>query len=238
VPDSTAGGPTHDHSAGQPVVTPIGWSEAPGVAQASDQVAPLIADLAGSPQSTPCSEQAPPQAKGQPIGSPSTQPGATQPARLLHPSDWQACLALDSAALGGFWSEGQWRAELAGAGRLCLGIDHPDSHGRGSLVGVACGWLVVDELHITVLAVHPASRRLGLGRQLLEALLVGGQARGALHATLEVAADNGAALGLYAACHFQTAGTRRGYYRNGQDALIQWKKITTAASGPLERGAR
>jgi hypothetical protein len=40
-----------------------------------------------------------------------------------------------------------------------------------------------------------------------------------------------------AACAFQTAGTRRGYYRGGQDALIQWKRIATAASGPLESGA-
>jgi len=237
VPDPTAGGPAHDHPAGQSFARPPGWSEDPGVAQASEQLAPLVADPAGSPQSKPCCEQAPPQAQGQPIGSPPTQPGAAQPARLLLPSDWQACLALDGAALGGFWSEGQWRAELEGAGRLCLGIDRPDGEGPG-LVAVACGWLVVDELHITVLAVHPASRRRGLGRQLLEALLVGAQARGALHATLEVAADNGPALALYAACHFQTAGTRRGYYRNGQDALIQWKRIPTAASGAPESGVR
>ena len=72
----------------------------------------------------------------------------------------------------------------------------------------------------------------------LEALLAGGRQRGALHATLEVAADNRAALALYGACDFQTAGTRRGYYRGGQDALIQWKRIGTAASGPLERAAR
>ncbi len=165
--------------------------------------------------------------------------GGATPARLLQTSDLQACLALDGAALGGFWSESQWRAELEGAGRLCLGLDGPIAGAApGGLVGVACGWLVVDELHITVLAVHPAGRRRGLGRQLLEALLAGGRQRGALHATLEVAADNRAALALYGACDFQTAGTRRGYYRGGQDALIQWKRIGTAASGPLERAAR
>ena len=151
------------------------------------------------------------------------------PARLLQAFDLQACLALDAAALGGFWSESQWRSELEGAGRLCLGIDQPNPGDPGGLVGVACGWLVVDELHITVLAVHPAGRRRGLGRQLLEALLAAAQARGAQHATLEVAADNQAALALYGACAFQTAGTRRGYYRGGQDALIQWKRIASVA---------
>ena len=161
--------------------------------------------------------------------------------RVLQAKDLQACLALDGAALGGFWSEGQWLAELEGTGRLCLGIDgphrpHPETHGH--LMAVACGWLVVDELHITVLAVHPSRRRRGLGRQLLEALLAGAQARGARHATLEVASGNQAALALYGACQFQTAGTRRGYYRGGQDALIQWKRISTDASGRLESGAR
>lgn len=173
------------------------------------------------------------------------QPVGWNPTRLLQVGDLGACLVLDATALGGFWSESQWRAELEGAGRLCIGIDQADplipdglvaeglvaeGLGPGGLAGVACGWLVVDELHITVLAVDPQGRRRGQGRQLLEALLAAARARGALHATLEVAADNQAALGLYAACGFQTAGTRRGYYRSGQDALIQWKRITAAAS--------
>ena len=179
---------------------------------------------------------------GQPAPQPpepsSGLPISPTPVRLLQAPDLQACLALDGAALGGFWSESQWRSELEGEGRLCLGIDAANSGAPAGLVAVACGWLVVDELHITVLAVHPAGRRRGLGRQLLEALLAAARARGALHATLEVASDNQAALALYGACAFETAGTRRGYYRGGQDALIQWKRIATAASGPLESGAR
>jgi ribosomal-protein-alanine N-acetyltransferase len=59
----------------------------------------------------------------------------------------------------------------------------------------------------------------------LSALLLEGSAQGAVHATLEVAADNDAAQALYAAAGFQTAGIRRAYYRNGQDALIQWIKL-------------
>jgi ribosomal-protein-alanine N-acetyltransferase len=52
-----------------------------------------------------------------------------------------------------------------------------------------------------------------------------GMAQGAAHATLEVAEGNQAARGLYEACGFQTAGVRRAYYRNGDDALIQWKRL-------------
>jgi hypothetical protein len=47
----------------------------------------------------------------------------------------------------------------------------------------------------------------------------------AQHATLEVAAGNIAAQALYAAAGFRTAGIRRAYYRNGDDALIQWLRL-------------
>lgn len=120
----------------------------------------------------------------------------------LTPADLEACLGLDAAALGGLWSDQQWHTELAAAERPGLGL----WQGR-ALVGLACGWLVVDELHITVVAVDPAHRRGGLGRQLLEALLAEAVGRGARHATLEVAADNGPAQALYRALGFETAGS-------------------------------
>lgn len=139
---------------------------------------------------------------------------------LLDPSWLKACLVLDHAALGGFWNADQWQAELADDRRICLGlVDGPD------LLGVACGWLVVDELHITVLAVDPRHRRQGLGQRLLLQLLQRARQHGAEHATLEVAADNQAAISLYACCGFRSAGCRKAYYRDGRDALIQWRRL-------------
>ena len=129
-------------------------------------------------------------------------------------------LSLDRLALGGFWTPSQWQAELADPRRPCLGLWQDDG-----LLALACGWLVVDELHITVVAVDPGRRREGLGRTVLQALLQQARQDGALHATLEVAAGNAAAIALYAALGFTTAGIRRAYYRNGDDALIQWLRI-------------
>ena len=94
-----------------------------------------------------------------------------------------------------------------------------------TLLAMASGWLVVDELHITLVAVAPGQRRQGLGRQVLEALFEHARQQGARHATLEVAATNAAAVGLYRSLGFQDAGLRRGYYRNGDDALIQWLRL-------------
>ena len=133
------------------------------------------------------------------------------------------CLELDQRALGGLWTESQWRSELEDPRRPCWGLVE-----GGQLLALACGWLVVDELHITAVAVDPARRRQGLGRRVLELLLERAAAAGAAHATLEVAASNGAAVALYGRCGFSTAGVRRAYYRNGDDALVQWRRLHDA----------
>jgi ribosomal-protein-alanine N-acetyltransferase len=138
----------------------------------------------------------------------------------LEPSHLQACLALDQRCLGGLWNEDQWQRELADPARPGVGLWQ-----GGELLAMACAWLVVDELHITLVAVDPHWRQQGLGRRVLGQLLASGQRRGASRATLEVATGNTAARGLYGALGFDEAGVRRGYYRNGDDALIKWVKL-------------
>ncbi len=140
----------------------------------------------------------------------------------LEPADLEACLVLDQRCLGGLWSASQWSTELAEPQRPGLGVWQ-----HGQLVAMACGWLILDELHITLVAVDPAQRRRGLARRLLTALFQEGRSRGAERATLEVASSNAAALALYRQAGFLEAGRRRGYYRNGDDALIQWLKLHT-----------
>ena len=145
---------------------------------------------------------------------------AGQTVRLLDSGDLEACLNLDQAALGGLWTREQWLIELEELKRPCLGVVE-----SGQLLALACGWLVVDELHITAVATSPNRQREGLGQRVLQALLAEGAQQGARHATLEVSATNQAANALYARCGFRTAGIRHGYYRNGDDALIQWLRL-------------
>ena len=138
----------------------------------------------------------------------------------LDPSWLADCLALDRSALQGLWTKEQWRRELEDPRRLCLGWTEAKT-----LLGVACGWLVADELHITLIAVDPSVRRRGHGKRLLSALLQQARQQGAIRATLEVGSNNLAALALYANGGFQSAGTRFKYYSDGSDALIQWCRI-------------
>ena len=139
----------------------------------------------------------------------------------LETNHLQACQHLDQRSLGGLWNGEQWHRELAEERRPGIGLWSEDD-----LVAMASGWLVVNELHITVVAVDPLQRRQGLGRQVLQALLSHGQRLGAERATLEVATSNTAAMALYRCLGFRDAGIRRRYYRNGDDALIQWLRLS------------
>ena len=143
--------------------------------------------------------------------------------------DLQACLSLDRLSLGSLWTAQQWHTELVEPTRPVVGLRQ-----QGELLALACGWLVLDELHITAVAVAPERRLQGLGRQVLALLLKRGQGLGAIRATLEVGRANVEARALYGCFGFQEAGVRRAYYRNGEDALIQWLNLakTTGWGNP------
>ena len=147
-----------------------------------------------------------------------SHPFSPQDPQPLAACDLAACLALDQHALGGFWSEGRWLKELEHPQRLTVGRW---DHGRSQLLSLASGWLVAGELQVMLVAVQPEQQRRGLGRQVLQALLLQAQELGCSKASLEVAASNRAAIHLYGALGFISCGQRSGYYRNGEDALLK-----------------
>lgn len=92
------------------------------------------------------------------------------------------------------------------------------------LIGLGCYWSILEEAHITILAVHPDYQHQGLGQLLLYALLRDAKKRRLEWATLEVKPSNQAALSLYQKFGFIEAGRRRRYYKDtGEDALILWR---------------
>ena len=146
--------------------------------------------------------------------------GQNEP-RPLGIRDLEACLALDRMALNGLWTSEQWTRELTDDNRIALGIDDAERQ----LIALAAGWLVADELQITAVAVAPHQRKQGLGTLIMKALIQRGGNAGAVEASLDVASNNQAAIALYASLGFVTTGSRRKYYRDGGDALLQWLKI-------------
>lgn len=101
----------------------------------------------------------------------------------------------------------------------------------GRVVGYVGMWRILDEGHITNLAVHPEVRQQGIGRQLLETLCNLALARGLRRLTLEVRVSNHVAQRLYQSFGFLTAGVRPGYYQdNREDALIMWCDLPPVAA--------
>ncbi len=92
-----------------------------------------------------------------------------------------------------------------------------------AIVGFAGLWLMVDEAHVTTIAVHPDHRHRGVGELMLAALIEHAYDIGARVVTLEVRVSNAVAQGLYRKYGFREAGIRRRYYSdNDEDALIMW----------------
>jgi ribosomal-protein-alanine N-acetyltransferase len=92
-----------------------------------------------------------------------------------------------------------------------------------SIIGFAGLWLMVDEAHVTTIAMHPQYRRQGLGEFLLVNLIDIAHSIGAKWVTLEVRVSNYTAQNLYRKYGFHEAGLRHRYYSDNQeDALIMW----------------
>jgi ribosomal-protein-alanine N-acetyltransferase len=91
----------------------------------------------------------------------------------------------------------------------------------GPVLGYAGAWHLVDEIHISTIAVHALWRRKGLGELLLLSLLQRGMEMGMHWATLEVRVSNLAAQALYRKDGFEIASRQKAYYSdNNEDAYI------------------
>lgn len=116
------------------------------------------------------------------------------------------------------WSERSFRNEL----------DHP--HGfflvallDGIIVGYGGFWMVIDEAHITTVAVSKSHQREGIGTKLVIELLRRAKETGMTCSTLEVRAGNESAIKLYEKMGYVIAARRKAYYPdNKEDALVMW----------------
>lgn len=139
--------------------------------------------------------------------------------RPAAPDDLDALAQLESKAFHAPWSYKALAAELAKNTTACWLLDGPATDAR-STVAYACFQVLLDEAELLRIAVDPAARRQGLAHKLLTHGLEQLRQRGVQTCHLEVRADNTAAVGLYERLGFQTVGRRRGYYRDGADALL------------------
>jgi len=99
------------------------------------------------------------------------------------------------------------------------------------ILGVAGFWTMVDEIHITTIAVRNAYQQQGIGERLLISIIDMAAQLNARIVTLEVRVSNKQAQALYKKYGFQPAGMRPRYYSdNGEDALLMSTDTITSAS--------
>ena len=129
--------------------------------------------------------------------------------------------AIDCACLGNFWSLEAYHREIENPSSYVLGLT-TENH---ELLGFGCLWTILEEAHITVLAVRPEYQSQGFGKSIVWGLLKKAHDRQLEWATLEVRASNQVAIALYQSFGFEEIGRRPKYYEvTGEDALMLWRK--------------
>lgn len=136
----------------------------------------------------------------------------------LNESHLPQVLEIEKQANSAPWSEKSFRNELDHAfGVFLVALV------EGKVVGYGGIWLVVDEAHVTNLAVDSSMHRQGIARRLMTELLNRARERGMTCSTLEVRASNEAAIRLYEGLGYKQTAVRRGYYPdNREDAVVMW----------------
>ena len=97
---------------------------------------------------------------------------------------------------------------------------------NNKVLGYGGMWDVVNEGHITNIAVHKDYRRKGIGQAIIEKLVEIAEEKEMIGLTLEVRKSNTPALELYKKNGFKLEGIRPEYYEdNKEDAYIMWKYL-------------
>ncbi|WP_051074215.1 ribosomal protein S18-alanine N-acetyltransferase [Effusibacillus pohliae] len=137
-------------------------------------------------------------------------------------SDIDRILEIERQSFSAPWSRAAFERELTGnhfAKYIVVEVD-------GRVVGHAGMWIIVDEAHITNIAIDPAYRGRKLGENLLRQMMALAVWNGARRMTLEVRVSNQTAQNLYRKLGFRGCGIRKNYYSDNQeDALIMWAEL-------------
>ena len=139
---------------------------------------------------------------------------------LMKEEDIDDILDISSLSFSISWSRNSYIQELTNpiARYLVAKIDN-------RVVGFIGTWIVLDEAHITNIAMHPNYRKQGIASKLLKEFLDYCKNQGCVAFTLEVRSGNKAAQALYEKYNFKEDGIRKGYYEdNKEDAIIMWLK--------------
>ena len=142
--------------------------------------------------------------------------------RRMTLKDLDRIMAIEKASFSAPWSRNAFTGELSDnhfARYLVMQMGD-------EIIGYGGMWIIIDEAHVTNIAVYPLYRGKKLGERLLRFMMAVAYTEGARRMTLEVRVSNFQAKNLYLKLGFVEAGLRKGYYTdNKEDAIIMWADI-------------
>lgn len=140
--------------------------------------------------------------------------------RPMTVADIDSVLAIEALSFPTPWSRFAFTSELTQNTYAYYRV----AEVNGLVVAYAGIWVVLEEGHITNVAVHPDFRGQGLGEQMMLTIMGCAKSHGAERVTLEVRVSNDTAHNLYTKLGFVDRGLRKGYYTDTkEDAIIMWK---------------
>lgn len=144
-------------------------------------------------------------------------------------SDAEALATIEKECISHPWSIVLFNADLKNPNAVYFVAEE-----EGRVLGFLGAHDIVGEINITNVAVKPECQRKGIANQLMKALLSEVESRAKekeiIGITLEVRKSNEPAIKLYEKHGFVSEGIRRGYYSDGEDAIIMWKRYGTSNS--------
>ena len=141
--------------------------------------------------------------------------------KSINEKDIDLCYELDSNTIA-LWSKKQWANELKKEGIKVYGILFSNL-----IIGICVFHIVLDEAQINFFVISNKFRKKGFGTYLMNHLIKECKKLNIKKLFLEVSHNNVTAERFYNHFDFSTVGIRKNYYKDGSDALLKEKKLTT-----------
>ena len=141
--------------------------------------------------------------------------------KYINEKDIDLCYELDSSTIS-FWTQKQWASEFKKEGIKVIGLFL-----SSLVIGICVFHVVLDEAQINYFVVNQKYREKGYGTYLMNYLINQCELLNIDKLLLEVSLLNTTAEKFYSRFDFYTVGIRTNYYKDGSDALLKEKKLTT-----------
>jgi len=141
--------------------------------------------------------------------------------KRINENDIDLCYELDSKTIS-LWSKKQWTKEFKKEGTKIFGLSL-----ENFVIGICVLQFVLDEAHINYFVVNQKYRKRGFGSYFMSYLIKKCKKLNVNRLLLEVSQNNLIAENFYNRFDFHTVGRRKNYYKDGSNALLKEKKLTT-----------